>query len=419
LSNDGGVSFKSLPPQAASPPLDGSITVAFDPEFSRNKAIYAASNTADEGIYRLAIDKNQWESIDSCLPAGSMVSQLVVAADDTLYAANFKSDGGMERCLDPAYSLGPTFETVIGGLDEGATLSGLWLSSNRLWTIDSHNIGLMAFTDSLTQPVTLTSPSNKAQGIGLKNINLEWKAPKGATTYQWQLDNDTNFSTIPTGFEGETKASSARLSTLETATTYYWRVRATKPVLSPWSNKWSFTTSLGREVTAPQLLKPRDGASGVPLEPLFQWSAVTGAESYELVVSTEPSLANPTIALVGASALTGTAWQCSVSLNYDTAYYWKVRAASSGSFSDWSVVGVFTTEPPPSPPPSSSPPNEPTAPTPPPNEPTASTSPPPLPPLPAQPTTPDWAIYLMGLLGLIIILLLTVILVLVMRLRHI
>ncbi len=420
-SSDNGTSFESLPPDATSPPLTGSITVAFDPEFSRNNTVYAASNTADEDIYRFVINKDtNWESIDSSLPTGGMVSQLVVPANGTLYATNLKADGGMERCLNPTYSLGPTFETVTRGLNDGATLTGLWLSGNMLWSIDSYNTKLMTFTDSLTQPATLTSPPDKALGIGaiinytISNVSLDWEALEGATSYKWELDHDTDFSTIPTGFEGEPKASSARLPELEPATTYYWRVRATEPVLSPWSIKASFTTSLGYEATAPQLQSPKAGASGVPLKPVFQWSAIAGADRYELVVSTSPPLANPTILKIGAYALASTAWQSNVSLNGNTTYYWKVRAAGSNTYSDWSAVGAFTTEPPPSPPspeassPSLSPPpapESPPAPVPPPS------------PSP-QPTIPPWVTYLVGGLLLTIILLLIIMLVLVTGTRR-
>ena len=158
-------SFEPLPADATSPPLTGSITVAFDPEFDSNKTVYAASNTADKGVYRFIIGTStDWESIDGTLPGGAMLNQLTVASDGTLYAANAKADGGMERCLNPAYSLGPTFETVTRGLSDGATLSGLWQSDHRLWSVDTTNIRLMTFNDTLTSPVTVTSPDNKASG---------------------------------------------------------------------------------------------------------------------------------------------------------------------------------------------------------------------------------------------------------------
>lgn len=145
----------------------------------------------------------------------------------------------------------------------------------------------------------------------------------------------------------------------------------------------------------------------MPLKPIFQWSAVAGADSYELVLSTAPSLANPTIVKSGEHALPGTAWQCDVNLSYDTAYYWKVRAVNADTFSDWSAVGAFITEPPPSPVSLSPSPSGESAPL-----------PLPLPPPPSQQTAPDWSIYLMWLMGLIIILLLIITLMLVMKIRR-
>lgn len=415
-SDDDGSSFEPLPPDAVSAPLAGSVTVASDPKFASNSTVYAASDTADKGIYRFTIGKDvDWESIDTTLPSGGRLGQLIASTDGTLYAANFKADGGMERSLNPAYSLGPTFETVTRGLDEDATLTKLWLQGNQLWSTDSYNVRLMTFTDSLTPPVTLTSPRDNAPGIGTLNdteissVSLDWGTLEGATEYEWQLDYDTDFSTAPVPFEGDTKASSARLSDLEPDTTYYWRVRATEPMLSPWSTKWSFTTSFGNEATAPKLLYPEAGASEVPLKPVLQWNAVAGAEKYELIVSTDVALSNPSILKMDSYALPSTAWECNISLNYNTTYYWKVRAINDDTCSAWSAVGAFTTEPQPeetlAPPPSSTPTPAPAPPSPP-------------APAPAQLTTPDWVKYLIGALFLTIILLIITMLAMVAIVRR-
>jgi len=400
-SNDNGTSFKPLPTDATSPPLTGAITVAFDPEFISNGTVYAASNSVDKGIYRFTINRSaQWESIDGTLPAGSRLSQLAISADGTLYASNLQSanttskKGGMERSLNPAYPLNPTFETVTRGLDDGATLNGLWLRGNQLWSIDTKNTRLMTYTDSLALPVTLISPPDNSPGIGTKNVVLEWEILSGATEYHWQLDYDTDFSTVPEGFEGDTVASSAHLPALDTDTTYYWRVRATKPVLSRWSAKWSFTTTLGRTVIAPELLSPKPGASEVATKPLFQWSAMAGAEKYELMVSTSFSFTNPVIAKTGSHALPATAWQSNINLDYNTTYYWKVRAIGSSTNSDWSATGVFTTQPAPP-------------------QPSLVAELSPSLPSPAQSSLPDWVIYTAGASLLTIVLLLIILLLVV------
>jgi hypothetical protein len=345
-SEDNGVSFEPLPPEATSPPLTGSIAVTFDPQYSSNRTVYAASGAPGEGIYRLVIGTSpSWESIDS--PQGGMISQLMVSADGTLYAASSVADGGMERCLNPTFHLAPTFETVTRGLDDGAKLIGLWLYDNQLWSIDTANTKLMTFTDSMAVPVTLTSPPNQAPGIGtiinyeITNVTLDWEVLTGASQYHWQLDYDRDFSSVPAGFEGDTGASSARLPPLEPSTEYYWRVRAIKPVLSRWSPKWSFTTSIG----APILYSPEAGATGVGLKPLFQWSSVDWATSYEFILAEDNNFTQRVISKLGNNALPTTAWQCNIDLDYYTTYYWKVRALSSNTDGPWSDTGIFTTIP--------------------------------------------------------------------------
>jgi hypothetical protein len=98
-------------------------------------------------------------------------------------------------------------------------------------------------------------------------------------------------------------------------------------------------------------------------------------------VSTDTSFANPIIIKIGAYALPATAWQCDLSLSYDTTYYWKVRAIGSNTHSAWSAVSAFTTE---------SPPLEPSS------------------PPPVQQTTPDWVMWLMYLGGALLLTMLAV-----------
>jgi hypothetical protein len=451
-SSDNGTSFQPLPGDAASPPLTGSITVAGDPGFKTNHTVYATSDSVDGGVYRFVIGTStDWENIDDTVPAGALLSGLTIIPDGTLYAVNNDDDGGMERCLNPRFASGPTFETVTRGLDDGATLSGLWQSHPRLWSVDTINNRLTTFHDTLTSPAAQLSLPDGAAGIGsltdhtVRNISLDWETLDGATGYEWQCDYNTDFSSVPDGFEDSTTASSARLPALEPATTYYWRVRASAPVHSPWSEKWSFTTSLDTEVIALKPESPAAGASGVPVKPVFQWTAVIGANAYELLVSPDADFNSPAIVRADEYALPTNAWRCDVSLDYNTTYYWKVRATSASTRSAWSSAGVFTTESPP--PEDTEPPAEPTAPTPPypqetipeitpslttanlPTTPSAMQINPPSAAAPPQdgiyfpvlgqaPSIPGWIAYLVGGLLLTIIMALIIILAIVLKVRR-
>ena len=432
LSKQTGEKFEPLPADATSAPLSGSVSVAFDPYFSSNHIVYAASNTADKGVYRFKVgSRDEWERIDSTLPSGGTLNQIIVTPSGVLYASNTQTDGGMERCLNPTYSLGPTFQTVTRGLSDGAKLSRLWYNDNQLWAVDADKTRLLTFYDSLPSAVTPVSPADREGGIGtlsnhsVINVLLDWEALSGATEYEWQLDFDTDFSSVPADFEGTTEASSVRLPSLEPATTYYWRVRAKEPVLSPWSPKWSFHTCLDTDLVTIGLKSPGAGEIGVPVKPLFQWNAVPGAVAYELLASSDIQFTNLVINRTGDFSLPATAWQGNLDLDYGTTYYWKVRAVSPDTKSAWSAVGSFTTE---LPHPSLVQPSTPPAilipmPTPSPATPSAPPTPPQ--PSPSSPASsapvqdaPAWVIYLIGALLLVIILLVVAVLVLALGPRR-
>ncbi|MFC1992370.1 hypothetical protein ACFLV3_00980 [Chloroflexota bacterium] len=100
-----------------------SVTVAFDSGYSHNDTVYAANHCRkapaedSSAIYRFIIGTStDWESIGT-MPDSAVIDQLVVSADGLLYASDSKADGGMERCLNPTYPLGPSFETrLLAGL---------------------------------------------------------------------------------------------------------------------------------------------------------------------------------------------------------------------------------------------------------------------------------------------------------------
>jgi photosystem II stability/assembly factor-like uncharacterized protein len=349
-TDNNSTSFQPLPGDAVSPPFSARVTVTFDPEYGKNHTVYAASSAVDEGVYRFVVGTStEWESIDDTLPSGAMFNGISAAAEGTLYTVNSDAEGGLERSLNPDFTPGPTFDTVTRGLDSSATLYGLWQVGHRIWSIDTTNARLMLFHDTLTEPVTPVSPEPEASGTGtlidhtVRNINLDWDTMEGATGYEWECGYNDDFSATPGEFGEVTSASSARLPALEPATTYHWRVRVSSPVLSPWSEKRSFTTVMDTESITLKPESPTTGASGVPLQPVFQWTAILGAEAYELLVCRDAALNHPVISMTDGYAIRGNAWQCNVSLDYATTYYWKVRAINASTYSAWSTTGVFTT----------------------------------------------------------------------------
>jgi hypothetical protein len=207
---------------------------------------------------------------------------------------------------------------------------------------------ILAFADVLAGPVSLIEPKDKAkdQGIMLSTVDLTqtvlltWEPITGAVNYEYQVANDEGFLSLDANNCGVTTGQQWRADGLIPDRTYYWRVRVSTPLLSPWSAGRSFTISEVEVIGAPEvevefdIVSPERGASGIPVQPVFVWAAVEGAESYELMVAEDK-----TFAIIEWSHTADTNfYQGDEVLAYGTTYYWRVRVAKG----EW-ANGVFTT----------------------------------------------------------------------------
>lgn len=90
----------------------------------------------------------------------------------------------------------------------------------------------------------------------------------------------------------------------------------------------------------PLITSPADGSSGNPANTIINWYNVTGANSYEFKINTDPALA-------GASVQSSTSSQYANSqLLYGTTYYWQVRALKTTGTPDssaWTQIFSFAT----------------------------------------------------------------------------
>jgi len=355
-SRDGGASFFPLGQQLPLVNGIGEVSLTFDPAFLLNGYVYAATSApvtavSSERIFRMhTASDHSWEPINGVLPEDTSITQVAVSVTGVLYAVDSEpvdqaeGKGGLRRSLHPAFPLGQTFEPVTDGLADGTTLEGIEAHAIRLWSVDSQGHGIVNLADSLCAPVAPESPADGAAPVPTESVILQWSATWGATRYQWQVDHDGNFSSVPAGFEGTTGGVSARLPALEPNTRYYWRVRVTEPLLSPWSPRYSFTTALAGTASSLELLSPAAGAAGVGCLPVFQWCAIPGADSYELLVSEDFLFQELAISRQGPDSLPTNAWRSDITLDHETTYYWKMRGCSGDSYSEWSAVSAFTTQ---------------------------------------------------------------------------
>jgi photosystem II stability/assembly factor-like uncharacterized protein len=354
----------------------GNVQVVADANFDDNGIIYAATDIADEGIWRWTIGlSTDWEQIDQSitgLGGGQRIGGLAMGDEGTLYALRLEPDGGVIRSLNPteADAEDVEFEVVNRGLPAGTTfdptplfpalpylkLSGD-ITHNQLWTIDTADELIYRFRDTLCKlsPVPVSPGMEEIIIIDdaghIDKLTLLWQEIAGAREYQaaiyadaaatQELWSGTTTYTVIVATEGSNPV------TLYSGTTYYWRVRATQPVESPWSELKPFASPLGVEdwspLAEPRGASPLAGAHDVPVKPAFSWESAYGATGYEFILARDSGFTEVVVAFTGADALSSTAWNCDIELDYSTSYFWRVRAVSEDSHSQWGV-NIFTTE---------------------------------------------------------------------------
>lgn len=91
--------------------------------------------------------------------------------------------------------------------------------------------------------------------------------------------------------------------------------------------------------SAPIPSTPQNGEKEVSRTPNFTWSISTGADDYQLQVSTSSSFSSTVI----NRTTTSTNYRPQDPLQYLTTYYWRVRASNENGTSDWSSTFSFET----------------------------------------------------------------------------
>lgn len=183
-------------------------------------------------------------------------------------------------------------------------------------------------------------PSAGANNIPPVEISFAWENVPNADTYQVQLSKSATFAS------GNITLSNIRnlslvYPQLDANSTYYWRVRALRSgVTGPYSATRSFQTgSLNAAPGQPVLLEPKNGSEGTSLSPVFSWSKVPNAVTYDLQISTSSSFSTT---IVNQTGLNGTSFQ-SPRLLENQSYFWRVRARNTNGTGSYSTTGSFKT----------------------------------------------------------------------------
>ncbi len=192
---------------------------------------------------------------------------------------------------------------------------------------------------SIPSAPLLTSPAQGASSQPITGLVLSWGAVTDAVTYRVQLSSDSTFGSALLVNDSTIASTSKSIPTglLSNAGRYFWRVSAKNSAgIGPYSLTRSFSTALAQ----PSIVAPPNSSQNQPLSLTLNWTAVTGASSYRLQVSTINTFAtlvlDQTVA-IDSFSLSG--------LFNNTSYYWRVSArGSSGDTSAFpSTAWTFKT----------------------------------------------------------------------------
>jgi len=253
-----------------------------------------------------------------------------------------------------------------------ANLFGLAVASGKLMSMNTEDLSIWSYTDvfAAVGPAVTAPAAGYLVGMNMEtgfanNVVFQWTAvansPATGVTYNLQIALDSGFTQVVYGGTGYTpiagvlaiigQAAAAPYNfPFQADTTYYWRVRVDAPVDSPWS---ATPRSFKIDTLLPlSIVSPSGGASDVSVKPTFVWSPVTGATTYEIVVSDDP-----TFKIITFSRTTDRPnFASDEQLAYGTVYYWRVRSSAPATAVTPFVNGIFTTEARPVPPTTQAPP---------------------------------------------------------------
>jgi hypothetical protein len=375
-SADSGRSFTRLDKLVGT----GDVLLATDTAFADNGIIYSATAVPDSGAWRWKIGSStDWEQIDGTLTArhaGESIGGLATDASGTLYALRREpagaDSGGLIRSLDPtiADTYAIEFDTASEALPAGASFDPmpifgrtspyLWISEdagqNELWSIDTSNEVIYRFRDTLADAapglispadgvmMNLDSPAGRIYGIP-----FTWTRPSLATAYDLEISLDPSLARLITAPVTVGPATEDTLTTIMTpdiaplvpGTAYYWAVRATAPLRSPWSEVRGFTIEPS-QATGSYLLTPNAGATIDTVSPAFSWTPMTSATAYDFQLSELPGF--ETTVFTERTTSPAEALPVTITLDRGHTYFWRVRAAAPVA-GDWSSIGTFTIAP--------------------------------------------------------------------------
>lgn len=236
------------------------------------------------------------------------------------------------------------FSYEVSGLSDGETYYWRVRSKNGNNVYSNWSTTFSFNVDLGGGGFTVDPPEHYSPADGTTDFSyhptLVWYSVSGAFSYDLQVSTDMTFTTVDREYYGLVDTSyhihyPKATEYLELNTQYFWRVRVTTIFgTSEWSSPWDFTTKDAADT--PTLLAPEDGSTEDYTGVYFTWSDVIKADSYDIEIYLDS-----TLAAVHTANVTDTVYFYNGAPS--TIYYWRVRSEASGNYSAYSWFWSYTT----------------------------------------------------------------------------
>ena len=259
--------------------------------------------------------------------------------------------GGILRSLDGTLAT-PEFELLNDGLGSweglylGRIVPGTNLAISLTFDWKEWRFKLATYEDTLSgagpAPV---SPLAGATGVGALvsntsvNVPLSWHANGNSSLYEWQVSEDSAFTSPK---RGTTSDLTVIVLDLKPSTIYFWHSRSIGPMISRWNTAQHFTTVIGGYSGAANLITPEIGTTISDNTPLFTWSGIASVTNYQIQVATSPEFAVADI-VIDEELGNVQAFEAENALANGT-YYWQIKGSNADTDTEtpWSALGSFT-----------------------------------------------------------------------------
>ncbi|MEN8494403.1 hypothetical protein ABFB50_05435 [Dehalococcoides sp. THU3] len=359
-SIDGGATWSAPTVDVA---IAGTSTVTF--QNGSNSVVYLTSDAGGAYVYDFAAAAPEWDQIDNVVTGAYAFDSSSYADVDNGVSifSGIASGGNVLYVLDGNWgnliritNVGTNYTAGIIAKPSTATGPATKLigvaspGANMLYGI--FGAELYVYTDKMAVPVANVKATSTVDSIKVTwdalvvdNSNVTVKyfvvVTDNATAYKVayavtaaDVNQKNGITTLSATFKDGVGAF-----VIAEDTVYQVSVWAVSPVMS-FVGTASVSTQ-PEKLTYTFNLMPTNGASNVPVKPVFAWDSVSTAVSYDLVLSTDPTFADATKVLATKN-LTTNYWAYDGTLSNSTSYYWKVRVNTANSTSEW-FPAVFTT----------------------------------------------------------------------------